>query len=73
VIPDSKGKLSDIVLGYEKLSGYSNETAYFGALVGRVANRIAGAQFVLDGTEYKLFPNDGKNCLHGMLLICRNN
>ena len=56
-------------------SGLSSSAAfvcpatYFGALVGRVANRIAGARFVLDGTEYKLYPNDGKNSLHGMLLL----
>ncbi|ONK73941.1 uncharacterized protein A4U43_C03F1160 [Asparagus officinalis] len=65
VLPDSQGKLSDIVLGYEKFGQYANTTAYFGALVGRVANRIAGARFVLDGTPYRLYPNDGKNCLHG--------
>ena len=44
-----------------------NGSAYFGALVGRVANRIAKARFVLDGKAYHLFANDGKNTLHGML------
>ncbi|ONK60915.1 uncharacterized protein A4U43_C08F24040 [Asparagus officinalis] len=65
VLPDSHGKLSDIVLGYEGLGPYVNDTTYFGALVGRVANRIAGARFILNGTSYRLYANDGKNCLHG--------
>ncbi|KAM0850935.1 hypothetical protein ACQ4PT_052765 [Festuca glaucescens] len=42
-----------------------NGTAYFGGLIGRVANRISGARFTLDGKAYRLFPNDGKNTLHG--------
>jgi hypothetical protein len=42
-----------------------NDTTYFGAIVGRVANRIGRAQFTLDGTDYKLVPNDGRNMLHG--------
>jgi hypothetical protein len=42
-----------------------NGSNYFGALVGRVANRVAGARFVLDSKTYHLFPNDGKNALHG--------
>lgn len=50
---------------------FQNDTTYFGALVGRVANRIAGAQFSLNGKKYKLYPNDGKNCLHGSFLICK--
>lgn len=46
-----------------------NDTSYFGATVGRVANRIAGAQFTLNGTRYKLVPNEGKNMLHGNLFL----
>jgi aldose 1-epimerase len=42
-----------------------NDTTYFGAIVGRVANRIKGAQFKLNGHTYKLVPNEGKNMLHG--------
>jgi len=42
-----------------------NDTTYFGAIVGRVANRIGGAQFTYDGMHYKLVPNEGKNMLHG--------
>jgi aldose 1-epimerase len=47
-----------------------NGTAYFGGLIGRVANRIARARFTLDGKAYRLFPNDGNNTLHG---TCRGN
>lgn len=46
-----------------------NDTVYFGALVGRVANRIGGAHFTLDGKTYHLPANDGNNTLHGILLI----
>jgi aldose 1-epimerase len=48
-------------------SGLQNGSSYFGALVGRVANRVANARFVLDGKVYHLYANDGKNALHGML------
>ncbi|KAJ3673355.1 hypothetical protein LUZ60_006729 [Juncus effusus] len=65
VLPDNKGQLGDIVLGYDKISSYVNGSNYFGALVGRVANRIAGARFVLDGKPYHLYKNDGNNSLHG--------
>ncbi|XP_066348895.1 uncharacterized protein [Miscanthus floridulus] len=65
VLPDSKGDLADVVLGYDTIGGYVNGTSYFGALVGRVANRIANARFVLDGKAYHLFKNDGNNTLHG--------
>ncbi|KAI8541625.1 hypothetical protein RHMOL_Rhmol08G0076500 [Rhododendron molle] len=65
VVPDKNGKLEDIVLGYDSAMDYLNDTTYFGATVGRVANRIGGAQFTLNGIHYKLDPNDGKNTLHG--------
>ncbi|XP_057948178.1 uncharacterized protein LOC131143822 [Malania oleifera] len=65
VLPDKHGKLADVVLGYDTLEQYKNNTVYFGALVGRVANRIGGAQFTLNGTHYKLVANEGKNILHG--------
>ncbi|XVF58232.1 hypothetical protein PTKIN_Ptkin07bG0048000 [Pterospermum kingtungense] len=65
VVPDKDGKPGDIALGYESVEDYKNDTTYFGALVGRVANRIGGAKFSLDGTEYKLVANEGKNILHG--------
>lgn len=63
--PDRGGKLTDVVLGYDSLSDYEFADGYLGALVGRVANRIAGAAFELDGESYSLYPNDGQNTLHG--------
>uniref|UniRef100_A0A7N0V0I8 Aldose 1-epimerase n=1 Tax=Kalanchoe fedtschenkoi TaxID=63787 RepID=A0A7N0V0I8_KALFE len=65
ILPDKNGKLDDIVLGYDSLDTYKNDTTYFGAIVGRVANRIGGAHFTLDGVTYKLPANDGNNTLHG--------
>ncbi|XP_042513675.1 galactose mutarotase-like [Macadamia integrifolia] len=65
ILPDKHGKLDDIVLGYDKISTYKNDTTYFGATVGRVANRIGGAKFTIDGKTYKLSANEGKNTLHG--------
>ncbi|GKV08685.1 hypothetical protein SLEP1_g20284 [Rubroshorea leprosula] len=65
VLPDKHGKPGDVVLGYDSVKDYTNDTVYFGAIVGRVANRIAGAQFTLNGTHYKLVANEGKNILHG--------
>jgi aldose 1-epimerase len=59
------GNLADVVLGYDTIAEYVNGSAYFGALVGRVANRVANARFVLDGKVYHLYRNDGKNALHG--------
>ena len=63
--PDRDGKLDDVVLGYDSLNDYVGDTRYFGAIVGRYANRIAGARFTLDGTTYQLPANDGVNHLHG--------
>src|SRR5437879_5609291 len=64
-VPDRSGKLADVVLGYETADGYVNDKSYFGALVGRYGNRIAHAQFVLDGKAYTLAKNNGENSLHG--------
>ncbi|XP_052189765.1 uncharacterized protein LOC127799609 [Diospyros lotus] len=64
-LPDKHGKLADVVLGYDSVQEYMNDTAYFGATVGRVANRIGGAQFTLNGTRYKLVANEKNNTLHG--------
>ena len=62
---ERKGQKDDILLGYSTLEGYFKEpNVYFGATVGRFANRIANAKFSLNGTEYKLDQNDGNNCLH---------
>jgi aldose 1-epimerase len=65
--PDRNGKLGDIVLGFDSLEGYLGTHPYFGATVGRVANRIARGKFTLDGKEYTLATNNGPNALHGGL------
>jgi aldose 1-epimerase len=66
-VPDRTDKLADITLGFDTLDGYLGEHPYFGAVVGRYANRIGAAKFVLDGVEYKLAANNGDNHLHGGL------
>lgn len=63
--PDRGGNLEDIVLGFDDLDGYLRKNPYFGALVGRYANRIANGEFKLDGKTYKLARNNGENSLHG--------
>jgi len=65
--PDRKGKLADIVAGYKTLDEYIKDTPYFGAIIGRYGNRIANGLFTLNGVEYKLEQNNGKNHLHGGL------
>jgi aldose 1-epimerase len=64
-VPDRNGRRADIVLGYDALDGYSKDTAFFGATVGRVANRIKGATFRLEGEDRLLAANDGEEHLHG--------
>ncbi|KAK2531838.1 Galm [Columba guinea] len=59
------GEFSDVVLGFDTLQGYMGKHPYFGAVVGRVANRIAKGRFTVDGKEYQLFLNNGPNSLHG--------
>lgn len=56
---------TDIVGGYDNIEGYLVDDSHQGAIIGRVANRIADAKFVMDGKEYHLPKNDGENCLHG--------
>ena len=63
--PDRHGRMADIVLGYADASGYVADTSYFGALIGRYANRIARGRFTLNGVEYQLAQNNGVNHLHG--------
>jgi aldose 1-epimerase len=64
--PDRRGQRADVLLGYDTLDGYRNDTAtYFGALVGRYANRIAKGRFTLDGHTYTLPINNPPNSLHG--------
>jgi aldose 1-epimerase len=63
--PDSDGHLKSIILGFDTLEPYLAGVPYFGATVGRFANRIAGARFTLDGKDYRLAQNNGPNSLHG--------
>ena len=65
LVPDRDGTRASVVLGLDTLAPYLSQTAYLGAIVGRYANRIAGARFELDGVTYQLQPNDGPNLLHG--------
>lgn len=64
LVPDQEGRLTDVVLGYDDVSGYEAGDKFFGAIVGRVANRIGGASFKLNGKTYKLAANDHGNNLH---------
>lgn len=65
-VPARDGSLADVVLGFREPRDYLNSHGpYFGALIGRYANRIGGAAFTLDGRTYQLPRNDGPNCLHG--------
>lgn len=64
-VPDKYGRSADVVEGYDSLRDYVLGDGYLGALVGRVGNRIANGKFTLDGEDYTLYQNDGKNSLHG--------
>ncbi|MFI8537126.1 aldose epimerase family protein [Streptomyces aquilus] len=65
-VPDRDGRVHNVVLGFADLDGYLTHTGpYFGALIGRFANRIAGGRFPLDGVTYALAPNGAPNSLHG--------
>lgn len=67
ITPDRDGELADVALGYSRVEDYINavDKPYFGAVVGRYGNRIAGGAFRLDGTAYTLAKNNGPNHLHG--------
>jgi aldose 1-epimerase len=67
IVPDRKGNLADIVSGYDTLDEYIENNPYFGALIGRVGNRICKGKFTLNGVEYTLATNNGPNHLHGGL------
>lgn len=64
-VRDKNGTLGDVVLGFETLEPYLEKSPFFGALIGRVGNRIADAKFTLDGVVYHLAANNGPNNLHG--------
>ena len=64
-VPDRQGKLDDIVIGHDNLEGYLTKSRYFGAVVGRYGNRIAGGRVEIDGKTYQLSLNNGPNHLHG--------
>ncbi len=65
LVPDRSGHLTDVVLGYGSAAGYEQGTLYFGATVGRHANRIGGGRFTLNGQTYLLEKNSGPNHSHG--------
>lgn len=66
LVPDKNGKLVDVVEGFDSVDGFQKSTEpYFGATIGRYANRIAKGKFTLEGNEYTLFTNNGVNTLHG--------
>lgn len=64
LVPDGKGSLEDIVLGYDNLESYYGNSNFFGATIGPNANRTAGACFEINGTTYHMDANDGANNLH---------
>lgn len=66
LVPDKHGQPVDVVLGYDTIEGYQSGSCWFGAFVGRYANRLRGAKFTLNGREYFLNKNDGNNHLHGI-------
>ena len=65
MVPDKNGEFHDVILGYDNLESYLKGDKYFGALIGRFGNRIQYGKFNLNGKEYTLAQNDGKNHLHG--------
>jgi aldose 1-epimerase len=65
LVPDKNGQKDDIVCGFDTLEGYLGDHPYFGAIIGRYGNRIAGGKFNLEDKEYNLPINNGGNCLHG--------
>ena len=65
LVPDKRGRLGDVALGFKTIGEYEKGSPYFGALIGRYGNRIGGGKFTLDGQAHKLFVNNGPNSLHG--------
>ncbi len=67
LVPDKDGRMTDVLLGYDRAADYEVNRGYLGACIGRNGNRIAGAAFCLNGRRYTLTVNEGKNQLHGGL------
>ena len=65
LVPDKNGKPGDVVLGFDNLEGYLKDHPYIGTIVGRCAGRISNASFILDGIQYRLAKNHGRNHIHG--------
>ncbi len=68
IVPDKKGDFSDVVLGYDDIAGYEVNGPGYGSFIGRHANRISNASFVINGKKYEVEKNDGNNHLHGGLV-----
>ena len=66
-VPDAAGQRSDVVLGFDDVAGYETSKTFAGALIGRLANRLNGARFALDGNEHLVVANEGQTSLHGGL------
>ena len=66
IVPDRSGVPIDVVLGYDDVASYENGSCFYGGIVGRCANRIKNARFVIDGKEYRLEKNEGENHNHGI-------
>src|SRR5579859_6719037 len=66
-VPDRDGRSRNVVLGFRSLDDYVSKSPFFGAIIGRYANRIAHGRFTLDGVEHVVPLNDGSNALHGGL------
>lgn len=67
MVPDRAGRIANVTLGPDSMAGWEKNTPFFGCIVGRVANRIRGGRFDLDGKQYRLARNIGENHLHGGL------